>query len=255
MKIVKASLGDKPNANIYIFSDMHIGSAKFNADLVTSQIQRCLNDPEGYAILLGDMINNSTKTSVGDTYSESLTPMEQMQVAIGLFEPLKDKIIGITTGNHERRSYKTDGIDLMWFLAKQLGLEDKYDYTAVCLFIAIGSYKNRVPYKYSLYMTHGDGNGGRTVGSKATGLQRRAEVIDADIIVAGHTHTPITFRTARFMCDRQHDRVYKRDQVFVNAAATLKYEEYAELCGMAPSSTTMPVIHLSGVANKIEVTI
>ena len=39
--------------------------------------------------------------------------MEQIQQAVELFGPVKDKILAITTGNHERRTYNKEGIDLI----------------------------------------------------------------------------------------------------------------------------------------------
>lgn len=81
---------------IEIFSDLHIGSKKCDYKSIIEMRDRVLNDRTRYCILLGDICNNSTKTSVGDVFEEELTPMEQMKKAIEIFEPIKDKILGIT---------------------------------------------------------------------------------------------------------------------------------------------------------------
>jgi hypothetical protein len=99
-------------------------------------------------------------------------------------------------------------------------------------------------------MTHGDGQGGRTIGGKANGLQRRGQIVDADIVVTGHTHAPLSFRDCCYKIDYQNSGIVKKEQLFVNASATLNYEEYAELFGMKPSSKQSPVIILNG--NKKE---
>ena len=99
-------------------------------------------------------------------------------------------------------------------------------------------------------MTHGDGQGGRTIGGKANGLQRRGMVVDADIVVTGHTHAPLSFRDCFYRIDYPNSYVSKREQLFVNASATLDYEEYAELYGMKPSSKVSPVIVLDGTRKK-----
>lgn len=242
---------------IEIFADLHLGSKKCDYLAIQEKVNRVKNNENTYAIVLGDLLNNSTKTSVGDVYEEELTPMQQVKLAISTFEPIKDKILGICSGNHERRSYKTEGIDLLYFMAKELGIADKYDYSACLLFIRLGhdnkhsrNGKNVRKICYSLYMTHGDGNGGRLIGGKANGLQRRGQVVNADIIVTGHTHAPLSFRECSFMVDYQNSCVVKREQLFVNASATLEYEEYAELYGMKPGSTVSPKIILNG--NKKE---
>lgn len=254
MKCVKVDLpGELRELYIEIFSDLHIGSKKCDYKLIQERIENVKNEEDRYCIIVGDIINNSTKTSVGDVYEEELTPMQQVQKAAKLFEPIKHKIIGITSGNHERRSYKTDGIDLTYFLANELGLADKYDYCACLLFIRFGEMRTtgaggRHGGKmcYTLYMTHGDGNGGRTVGGKMNGLQRRGQIVNADIVVTGHTHMPASFRDSFYSINYGNSSVCLHEQLFVNASATLKYEEYAELYGMKPSSTISPVIILDG---------
>lgn len=249
MKCIKVELPKKlETASIEIFSDLHIGSKKCNYELIKERIDKVANSENTYAIILGDLINNSTKTSVGDVYEEELSPMQQINKACAIFEPIKDKIIGITSGNHERRSYKTDGVDLMYMFARELRREAYYDYCACLLIVRLGLNKksNGRQTCYSIYLTHGDGNGGRTIGGKMNGLQKRGAIVDADIIVTGHTHAPASFRDCYYRIDYGNNCVTKKDQLFVNASATLDYEEYAELYGMKPNSTKSPTIILDG---------
>lgn len=254
MKCVKVDLPmELAELDIEVFADLHIGSKKCDYKLIQERIKRVAEDEKRYCIIVGDICNNSTKTSIADVYSEELSPMMQIQQAVKLFEPIRHKVIGITSGNHERRSYKTDGIDLTYFFARELRLEHLYDYCACLLFIRFGKMSTHGrggshggKMCYTLYMTHGDGNGGRTIGGKMNGLQRRGQIVDADIVVTGHTHTPATFRDCFYKIDYANSSVSKREQLFVNASATLDYEEYAELYGMKPSSKVSPVIVLDG---------
>lgn len=254
MKCVKVDLPkEHKEIKIEVFADLHIGSKKCDYKLIQERIKRVAEDENRYCIILGDICNNSIKSSIADCYEEELSPMAQVQKAVRLFEPIKHKVIGITSGNHERRSYKQDGIDLTYFFASELGLADKYDYCACLLFIRFGKAKTHGAggshggkLCYTLYMTHGDGNGGRTIGGKMNGLQRRGQIVDADIIVTGHTHAPASFRDCFYKIDYANSNVSKREQLFVNASATLDYEEYAELYGMKPSSKVSPVITLNG---------
>lgn len=258
MKVIEAKMPAKLEETVEIefFADLHIGSKKCNMELINERVERVKNNDNVYCVLLGDIINNSTKSSVGDVYDEPLSPMEQMKLACSLFEPIKHKILAITAGNHERRSYKGDGTDLTWFLARQLGCEDKYDYAACVLCIKYGKAPRNTGYTtYTMYLTHGDGQGGMTMGAKANGLQRRGHIIDADIIVTGHTHQPLTFRNTSFkiVTAGTHPRVLTHEQVFVNLASTLNYEEYAELRGMQPSSVKNPVVVLTHGNKQIDV--
>ena len=236
---------------IELFFDTHIGSRKCDFKEIERRIARVKNNPNVFAILGGDIINNSTKDSVGDTYSEALNPEEQIQTAVRIFQPIKDKILCYCNGNHERRTYKQCGVDIGSKIAVMLGIDERYDYASCLLFLTYGyitshrstpNYARTTNWQHlvTIYVTHGDGASGRLVGSKANALSRRGQIIDADIIVTGHTHAPISFRESALRIERHSRTVKKVDQLFVNASATLGYEEYAELYGMRPSSTTSP---------------
>jgi predicted phosphodiesterase len=249
MKSVKIDLpASIETITVEVFFDLHIGSPKCDTDLIKERIERVKNNPNTYCIIGGDIINNSTKTSVGDVYSEPLSPMAQITTAIELFKPIKDKIIGCVSGNHERRTYKQDGIDLIYFMCTELGIVDRYAYGAELLFIRFGvnPRDKRRKMCYTVYLTHGDGQGGRLIGGKANGLQRRGRIVNSDIVITGHTHTPFTFRENTFVIDYQNSTVNEREQVFINASATLNYEEYAELYGLPPSSKISPRVILDG---------
>lgn len=277
MNCVLQDLGNEPrNITIEIFSDLHIGSTKCDYDEIIRRVKLVEEDPNKYCVILGDVVNNTTKTSIGDVYEEPVSPMNQIKKAVDIFRPIKDKILGVTTGNHERRTYKQDGIDLGYFFCRELGIEDCYDYAGVVIFVRFGkkihanSYRTRKDgtkplhrergtncgaITYSMYITHGDGGCGRTVGGKMNALSRRGDMIDTDIVVMGHTHLPATFRECSWKTDNIHKCITQHEQVFVNASATLDHEEYAEIYGMAPSSKRSPVIGLRGDKYEIAVQI
>lgn len=258
MKVIQRVLPSNigPQVKIIPFSDLHIGSAKCNLTLIKEQVKKVKDDPNTYAIIVGDLINNSTKTSVGDVYSEPIPPMKQIEMAVDIFEPIKDKILAITAGNHERRSYKTDGVDLVAFFALELGLQKCYDYVAPMLFLSVGGatkHHSGAKTCYSIYITHGDGSNGRTIGGKANSLGKRGGVCCSDIIITGHTHEALTFREVINFADCNHKAIVQKETVFVNCGATLDYEEYAELYGMRPSSLVQPEIILSCKEKGIKV--
>ena len=250
-KVVPKTEDDSP-IQIMLFYDTHLGSTKCDIAELRSRIAYVRDTPNCYAILGGDLINNSTKTSVGDVYSEPLTPQQQVELAVRTFDPIKDKILGICAGNHERRTRKLDGIDVVQLIAWQLDVEDVYDYTSILLFLRTTNKESHAP-MYTIYFTHGDGNGGRTIGGKANGLLRRGQIVDADIIIAGHTHQPFCTREVSYQINRTHQCVVEHEQVYVNAGATLDYEEYAELYGMKPSSKANPKIILGTKDYNIQV--
>ena len=64
--------------------------------------------------------------------------MQQIDEACGLLLPIKDKIIGATTGNHEARAYRSDGIDMTRLVCRQLGVEQYYHPDGVLMFVRFG---------------------------------------------------------------------------------------------------------------------
>lgn len=259
MKFVKNDLSAEfGQIEIELFFDVHIGSPKCDYKYLRERIKYVQEHENVFAIIGGDLINNSTRNSVGDVYEEPLTPMQQIKTAVSTFEPIKDKILCAVSGNHENRSYKSDGIDLLHFFCAELGITDKYDSTACLSFVRFGNAKSKTPRLhsgrklcYSIYVTHGDGQGGRTIGGKANGLQKRGKVIDADVIVTGHTHSGMAFRDSMYRVDPQNSSAFLKEQVFVNAGSFLNYESYAERYGLPPSSKLSPRIILSGTEKQI----
>jgi predicted phosphodiesterase len=215
---------------------------------IESQIKHIKNTPNAFAICNGDLMNNATKTSVSDSYAEQISPMEQLQMLCDLLEPIKDKILLLTQGNHEARTYRNDGIDLTALLARQLGIYDKYVREGGVLFLRFGetSSHNRFrPQLYSIYCTHGSG-GGRKEGAKAIRLADMASIVDCDIYIHSHTHLPMVMKQNFYRIDTSNSHISEVEKLFVNTSAQLKYGGYGQTYEFKPSNTTSPIIYLSG---------
>ena len=256
MKSVKITLPrDLKNIKIHTFADWHIGDKACNIEAIKEEIQTIKDCKESYVICNGDLMNNATKTSVSDCYAELIPPMEQLQTLCELLEPIKDKILLITQGNHEARTYRNDGIDLTALMAKQLDIYDRYVREGGVLFIRLGEYiHGRKDHKakehkrqvcYSLYVTHGSG-GGRKEGAKAIRLADMASIVDCDVYCHAHTHLPMVMKQNFFRTDYSNSYVAEVEKLFVNTAAQLKYGGYGQTYEFKPSNTTSPIIYLSG---------
>ena len=226
----------------------------YDKKLIKERIEYIKNNANAYCILNGDLINNATKTSVSDIYSENLMPMEQLQTCVDLLEPIKDKILSICTGNHEARTYRKEGIDITRLTAAQLGIADKYAAEGALLFLRLGetsclketsgSGKNR-KICYVIYHTHGSG-GGRKEGAKAIRLADMASIVDADIYIHSHTHLPMIMKQAFYRTDVRNSTSAITDKLFVNTGATLNYGGYSQTFEFKPVGKTTPVIYLNG---------
>ncbi len=250
MKVIKIDLPTElEQIELHIFADEHVGDENCDMKRLLQRIEYVKNTPNAYCIMNGDIVDNATKTSIGDTYTQVFNPMEQLERAVELFGPIKDKILCITHGNHENRTYKKEGINLSSLIASQLGLSDRYTPTSAMIFLKFGKdSRNGHGQKmhYSIYTLHG-GGGGRKEGAKAIRLADMASIIDADIYIHSHTHLPMTMRQAFHRTNLTHQTVMLVDKLFVNTAANLNYGGYSEAGEFKPCSKETPVIYLSGV--------
>lgn len=248
MKSVKIDLSTElKSVELHTFGDWHIADAHCDMATIKAEIEQVKNTSNAYCILNGDLCNTALKTSVSDIYSETMSIMEQINTCLSLLEPIKDKILFITTGNHESRAYKSDGIDIMQIIAKQLGLEDRYCSEGGVLFLRFGStahYRIRKQV-YSIYITHGTG-GGRKAGAKANRLEDLACIIDCDVYIHSHTHLPLIFKQGYYRVSWQHSAVSLVEKLFVNTSAKLNYGGYGQVAGFKPASKSNPVIYLNG---------
>ena len=255
MKTIKIDLPDNLlSIEIHTFADEHIGDEHSDIKRVLQRIEYVKNTPNAYCILNGDLIDNATKTSIGDTYTQVFNPMGQLEKAVEIFAPIKDKILCITHGNHENRTYKKEGINISKMIASQLGLSDRYTPTSALLFIRVGKGNGKVHNRqilYTLYALHGSG-GGRKEGAKAIRLADMAGIIDTDIYIHSHTHLPMIMKQAYHRIDERHSTVALVDKLFVNTAANLTYGGYGEAGAFKPSSTDTPVIYLNGTKKYFE---
>ena len=239
---------------MHTFADEHIGDEHSDVKRVLQRIEYVKNTPNAYCILNGDIIDNATKLSIGDVYTQTLNPMEQLERAIAIFEPIKDKILCITHGNHENRTYKNDGINISRLIATQLGLADRYSPTSAVLFIRFGKDTPANHYRkflYTVYVLHGSG-GGRKEGAKAIRLADLANIIDTDIYIHSHTHLPLIMKQKFHRVYNPVSSVELVNKLFVNTASNLDYGGYGEAAAFKPTSTDTPVIYLSGTKKYFE---
>lgn len=250
MKAVKVDLPrNLKYVEIHTLSDLHLGDRNCDYNKIYEQVKEIEANPNAYVILNGDLINNATTQSISDTYSELASPMQQLKQATALFEIIKDKILAITSGNHENRTYKADGIDLTEIMARELGVGDRYAPESVTLFLRVGD-RAKKTHKgqqvcYTLFITHGSG-GGRREGGKINRLVDLASIVDVDIYIHSHTHLPAILKQAFYRADSKNSAIALVDKMFVNTNAWLNYGGYGEAHGYKPASTQAPIIYLDG---------
>lgn len=246
MDVVKKELGENiKQIKIVPFADEHMGDPLSDIERLKMRIKEVEEEPNTYAILNGDLVDNATRHSIGDVYMQEFSPMEQLRKAIELFEPIKHKVLCITQGNHEDRSYKETGLNMNQMIAAELQLEKCFSSEGVLLFIRFGKNDKGRKHCYTIYVTHGRG-GGRKEGAKAIRLADMANIVDADVYIHSHTHLPMILKESFFRTCLTNSSVMPVTKLFVNTASNLNYGGYGQVAEFKPNSKDAPAIYLSG---------
>lgn len=241
---------------IHPIADLHYGNPFCDEDRFRRKIIEIKNDPNSYIILVGDLCEAVLKASKGDVYSQEVNPQKQRDWVIIQLEAIKDKILGMTSGNHEDRVYKETGIDISLDIARALGCP--YDPDGIFLKVSFGggnSNHPEKPFTYWVYSTHGYG-GARTKSAKAVKVERLATQIDADVYIMGHDHvvnsSPDVYLVpdARTAEDKETGfmvgKVTAHRKELVKASAYLKWGGYSRKLGFPPTDLVSPTIFLAG---------
>ena len=91
---------------IYPVADVHFGAINHQTAEWSRFCNQISADEDAYIILDGDLINNNTRSSVGSPWDDTIRPRQQKKQMVEYLQPIREKILCITSGNHERRSMK-----------------------------------------------------------------------------------------------------------------------------------------------------
>lgn len=221
---------------LYMFNDAHIGAWGFDEDGYRAYIQRVADDPNGYAIFNGDILNNATLGSKSCVFSQKITPQQQKEIAIEWHWPIRDKTLFLDAGNHEERTYKQTGNDIMYDVCMGLGILDRYNPVCGYLELAVGEQM------YHVYVTH-------NLGRAETKLKSMAKSFsDMDLLLGAHIHTPKVLTVTQNSFGG-----VKRDTKVVVGASWLVDENYAVAAAYEPVSNAQPTITLRADRHEVAV--
>lgn len=234
---------------VHTFADVHLGDLLTDGKLLQERIKYCEETENCVVLLNGDLCNNAVAGGKSDIYSASISPMEQLKQVVSLFGRLaeQDKIIAITDGNHERRTYRNDGLDMTEVIATQLGIRERYSPGAALVFLRFGCQPKSHNKKtcYTLFLNHGAG-GGAKIGGKANRLASMHDMCDADVFFHSHTHEPIVLKKGFYRTNYGNQSVQFVSRLYINTAAYLSPGGYGEQNEYSPNSLDTPIVFLDG---------
>lgn len=247
------------DVTVYPISDVHLGASEHMATAWDSFRRSVLSHEDAYLILNGDLINNATRSSVSNIFEETMRPRDQKRTIVEMLEPLRDRILCITSGNHERRSIKDADDDPSYDIACKLDLEDLYRPNIAFLKLALGTDNKRdgsarASKCYAFAVTHGAG-GGIYTGAAVNRNERFGNLIEGlDCLVVGHTHKGAITRPEKLVIDLHRGQVYTQTYTVVSSVSWLSYGGYATQKMLLPASAGEPqAIRLSSSQKRLTV--
>ena len=209
------------------FGDLHVGNR--NADL--RKIREIANwireTPKCYWLGMGDYVDaivwhpNEKRIDPDIVDYRYYKPEDAYEFIYRLFEPIKNKCLGLLTGNHDdilrKRHYK----DWVKDLAQRLNVP----YLTFSAFLRLSfrlQYNNERPknQEFVIFATHGYYTG-RSTGGKVTRLESLAQWIEADIYLMAHTHELLGHRRIVLAASRG-GRVIEKKKVFALTGGFLR---------------------------------
>ncbi len=181
---------------IYPIGDIHAGSFHCAEGEVKKQVAIIKEDKKAYWLGMGDyadaILKDDKRFDIGGLASwvEKSNIIESQRVWLKeLFEPIKDKCLGLLTGNHEECLHNKYQNDLTRNLCKDLGV--RYGGYQAYVNIVFNRRKEDTEggtrRAYLIHAWHGAGSA-QTEGARLMRLVRLVNDIQADIYLMGHLH-------------------------------------------------------------------
>lgn len=245
---------------VYPVGDVHYGALEHRQKEWSSFCERIAAEPDSYLVLVGDLVNNSTRTSVANPFDEVVRPRDQKEHMAEYLKPIKDRILCAVSGNHEYRSKRESDTDITYDILARLGIEDLYRENAAFMKVALGERKSepKAITAFTFAVTHGTG-GGIYTGASVNRSERFGNVIDGcDCLITAHTHKGTVSRPSKIVIDSKNDTVSVKPYTVVSCVSWLAFGGYALRKMLLPSDTGQPqclglVMDKSRRSKRIEV--
>jgi hypothetical protein len=262
MEVLEANLpfrGQEP-INLYPISDIHAGSIHCCERDIRRKVQEIANDSRALWIGLGDYADCILKDDKRFDI-EGLAPWiekgniveSQRQWARELFSPIKDKCLGLLTGNHEEEIHLKYQLDFTRNLARDLNVP----YGGYSCFLNLVVHSTATQrHGILVHAWHGAG-AAQTEGARLMRLMRLVNDVQADIYLMGHLHAMTSHTPDRLIFERGKIRSVKLAATitgsWLKAYGQNEPTSYAERKGYKPSRIGCPIVRIHPLEHTFEV--
>jgi hypothetical protein len=239
--------------------DIHAGAKGVDVEKLRGYIDWIANEPHAYTFLMGDIFDVATVAGPTNPFKSEMNLNEAMRFIHDLFYPIKDRILGAITGNHETRLERYAGFNPLEAFCDTMGIVYA-GYSAVLRF-RIGTHKiqgTTHPNIEYIFFAHHTTGGGSTIGGKLNRVQKLTQIfIGADAYIGGHNHSKALgedqivklVKNGRGEAQIKFERIY-----YIDSGSFLLYDNsYAEEKMLPPSHTGAPRIRMDGNKKDLHV--
>jgi len=235
--------------DVWKMSDMHLGHDDFDAKEYKKYIAWVQEEPNRFIIGLGDYIECVTS---GRNPGTSLTTQQiningQVEVVIKLLEPIKDRIICMTEGNHEQRITKDVQFDIMRHtIAPRLNTH----YLGYQGWVRLRLNEKQ---NYYVYLHHGPSK------STSSNPKYHLDIIalklgyagEADIIAVGHNHKIFAHKYIQPLV--VGNKLFTHDCWGIRTGGFLNYPLYSREALYPPADVGSPIVRYYKDNHDIEI--
>ena len=170
--------------NFIPIGDVHWGAKECDEELFTDYLKWIRKEPDTVALLMGDLIDSSLKSSPGSSmYESKMNVDDQYDAMTDMLQPIRNKLVGLIEGNHEERVYRETGFNISKVMARELGVP--YFGHSELFRVKVGKQR------YDFFVTHGS-SGSTTPTGRLNSLLKISAHFKADIYCMGHVHDLFT---------------------------------------------------------------
>lgn len=234
---------------VYVLGDLHYGSKQFDERKWNAVKDEILEASNRYCVFVGDLMENAVPGSRSSMFEQVCNPQDQKEWVTQQFADLKDRILGVVDGNHEKnRSYKYSGLFPLFDATVIAGIEDKYRPHFAFIDVGIGQRKKDASQQthYVIYMSH-----------KAKDAKNYCSsdfVENVDLFCYGHDHTGKTEPRGKLIYDTKLKMVRQMTVTTIDCGSCLSYGGYAADNAYRPNADTLYKATLLGGEKRVYVT-
>ncbi len=199
------------NFTVVPIGDIHEGNIGCCEKTLQEEVEWVQKHNNVFWIGMGDYIEainysdprfdiKSVSRKYRDTGNIDMMVQLQIENISKIFEPIKDKCLGLHRGNHEETIRKFYHYDVIYELWKRLKVRPLYD-VAITRLQFTAKEKSTWTNSFDIFSTHGN-VGGRKSGGKVNRLEDLMAGFESDVYLMGHAHIKAVTTTNRLYIDQ-----------------------------------------------------